>query len=95
MGSYFGSIAIWSRLSNWCGLLWLVALVAGPVLGYPPALRIAGFSAAVAAIAFLIVHETLKSRRSKQLLDHFATVAERGRQERLRREYQRYLTAVA
>jgi hypothetical protein len=94
-GAYYGAIAIWARLSNWAAVLWLVAFAASPFLGFPPALRIVAWCAAIASLALIIVHESLKARASKTLLAQFAVMAQRGRQERLTREYQRYLTAMA
>ncbi|MGN6221891.1 MAG: hypothetical protein ACTHNQ_20520 [Microbacterium sp.] len=93
-GAYYASIAIWARLSNWCAALWLVAFVGAAFLGFSPMLRIVAWSAAAASLGFLIVHESLKARMSKTLLAEFAVVAQHGRQQRLTREYQRYLTAM-
>ncbi|MEI3846949.1 MULTISPECIES: hypothetical protein [unclassified Microbacterium] len=93
-GAYYSSIAIWARLSNWCAALWLVAFAASVFLGFSPMLRLIGWSAAVASLALIIVHEWLKARMSKKLLAQFAIVAQRGRERRLTREYQRYLTAM-
>jgi hypothetical protein len=93
-GAYYRSIAIWARLSNWCAALWLVAFAANAFLGFSPMLRIIGWSAVAASLAFFIVHESLKARMSKKLLAQFAIVAQHGRQQRLTREYQRYLTAM-
>jgi hypothetical protein len=94
-GAYYRPIAIWGRLSNWLGLLWLATLVGSALFGFSPMLRLVGFSAALASITLLIVHESLKARLSKRLLAEFAVVAQRGRHDRLTRDYQRYLTAMA
>ncbi|WP_243073795.1 hypothetical protein [Microbacterium sp. SS28] len=94
-GAYYRSIAIWGRLSNWLGYLFLVMLIASAFLGSSPMLRLVGFSAGLASIALLIVHEVLKARLTERLFAQFAVVAQRGLQERLTREYQRYLTAMA
>ncbi|KRA24081.1 hypothetical protein ASD65_06310 [Microbacterium sp. Root61] len=75
--------------------MWLVALVSAAFLGYPPLLRIIALTAVAASIIFFIVHETLRARLSRRLLAHFAIVAAHGRLEKLTREYQRYLTAMA
>lgn len=93
-GAYYASIAVWTRLSNWCAAVWLVALVGAAFFGVSPMLRIVAWSAAAASLALLIVHESLKARMSKRLLAQFAVVAQRGRQQRLTREYQRYLRAM-
>ncbi|WP_137843739.1 hypothetical protein [Microbacterium sp. 2FI] len=93
-GAHYRSIAIWARLSNLCAALWLVALAASAFLGSSPMLRIVGWSAAVASLALLIVHESFKAHMSKKLLAQFETLAQHGRQQRLTREYQRYLTAM-
>lgn len=94
-GASYQSITLWGRLSNWLGYLFLVTLIGSAFIGPSPMLRLVGYSAALASIALLIVHESLKARLSKRLLAQFAVVAQRGRQERLTREYQRYLTAMA
>ena len=93
-GAYYRSIAIWARLSNWSAALWLVAFAASAFFGFSPMLRIIGLSAVAASVALFIVHESLKVRISKKLLAQFAIVAQHGRQQRLTREYQRYLTAM-
>jgi hypothetical protein len=63
-GAYYRSIAIWGRLSNWLGYLFVVALIGSAFLGPSPMLRLVGFSAALASIALLIV--TRFSRRGSQ-----------------------------
>lgn len=95
IGNNFRSIAVWGRIANWLALVWVVALIAGPFLGYPPVIRMIGISAALVSFACLVVHETLKARKTKRLLLEFAIIAHHGRHDRLTREYQRYLTAVA
>ena len=77
------------------GLVWLITLVAGPLIGYSPLLRVFGLTAGLAALALAVLHEGMKSRRTKRLITEFAILAQRGRHERLIREYQRYLTAVS
>jgi hypothetical protein len=94
-GAHYRSLAIWGRLSNWLAALFIVMYVASMFIGPSPTLRMVAYSAALASFALLIVHEALKARLSKRLLAQFAVVAQRGRQERLTREYQRYLTAMA
>ena len=94
-GAYYSAIGIWTSLANWAAAVWIVAFVASPFLGYPPTLRIVAWCAAIASLSFIVVHESLKARISKRLLAQFALMAQRGRQERLTREYQRYLTAMA
>jgi hypothetical protein len=49
----------------------------------------------IVALALALIHEVLKNRMSRALIAEFALVAQRGRQERLTRDYQRYLTAMA
>lgn len=93
-GAHYRAIGIWARFSNACAALWLVAFAASAFFGSSPILRIIGWSAAIAWLALLIVHESLKARMSKKLLAQFAIVAQHGRQQRLTREYQRYLTAM-
>lgn len=95
MGGHFRSIVGWSRLSNWLALVWVIAWVAGPFLGYPPALRLMGLAAMAGSLGCFITYEVLKTRITKQVLIQFAVIAQRGRQQRLTREYQRYLTAVS
>ena len=95
MGGHFRSIAVWASASNWLGLVWLITLVAGPLIGYSPLLRVFGLTAGLASLALAVLHEGMKSRRTKRLITEFAIVAHRGRHERLIREYQRYLTAVS
>ncbi len=94
-GAHYRSIAIWGRLSNWLALVFLATLIAAAFIGPSPLLALVRFSAALASITLLIIHESLKARLTKKLLARFAVVAQRGRQERLTREYQRYLTALA
>jgi len=94
-GAYYRPISIWARLSNWCAVLWLVTFAASMFLDDSSALRIVGVAAAAASLALVIIHESLKARMSKRLLAEFAIMAQRGRQERLTREYQRYLTAMS
>lgn len=60
-----------------------------------PLLALVRLTAALASITLLIVHESVKARITKKLLAQFAVVAQRGRQQRLTHEYQRYLTALA
>ena len=95
MSGHFRSIAVWARASNWLGLVWLITLVAGPLIGYSPLLRVFGLTAGLTALALAVLHEGMKSRRTKRLMTEFAILAQRGRHERLIREYQRYLTAVS
>lgn len=94
-GAYYRSIAIWRRLSNWLAIVFLAALISAAFVGPSPILAAVRLSAALASIALLIVHESLKARLTKKLLAEFAVVAQRGRHDRLTREYQRYLTAMA
>ncbi|WP_426320726.1 hypothetical protein [Microbacterium sp. E-13] len=94
-GAYYRSIAIWARLSNWLGLVFLATLISTAFIGPSPLLALVRVAAALASITLLIVHESLKARLTKKLLAQFAVLAHNGRQERLTREYQRYLTAVA
>jgi hypothetical protein len=70
-------------------------MVAGPLLGYPPAIRVIGLLALLGALACYVAHEILRTRISKRLLIEFAVLADRGRRERLVTEYQHYLRAVA
>lgn len=94
-GAYYQSIAIWGRLSNWLAIAFLAMLIGAVFIGPSPLLTSLRLSAALASIALLIVHETLKARLTRKLLAEFGVLAQRGRQERLIREYQRYLTAMA
>ncbi|WP_349426566.1 hypothetical protein [Microbacterium sp. LWS13-1.2] len=94
-GAYYQSIAIWGRLSNWLALVFLATLIGAAFIAPSPLLALVRFSAALASITLLIVHESLKARLTRKLLAQFAVVAQRGRQERLTREYQRYLTVLA
>jgi heme exporter protein D len=71
-----------------------VAFAASASFGFSPMLRIIGWSAVAASVALFIVHESLKVRISKKLLAQFAILAQHGRQQRLTREYQRYLAAM-
>jgi hypothetical protein len=93
-GAHFQPIRILLRLSNWLSLAGIALLVAGALLD-SPGLRAVGVVVMVASLALGITHEVLKARMAKTLLAKFAVVAERGRRERLTREYQRYLTAMA
>ena len=60
-------------------------------LAHLPVLRVAGVAFALLALACLIVHEVKKRRMTTELLTHVTAGAERARNERLAREYQRYL----
>lgn len=94
-GAYYQSIAIWGRLSNWLALVFLATLIGAVFIGTSPLLTMVRLSAALASITLLIIHESLKARLTRKLLAQFAVHAQHGRQERLTREYQRYLTAIA
>ena len=56
-----------------------------------PALRPAGVAFALIAVICLTVHTVKRRRLTKKLLAHATSDAERVRNERLAREYQRYL----
>ncbi len=90
----FRAIAGWMRMSNVLALAFLVALAGAAVTGHP-ALRTLGTCFAAAAVVCVLVHESLRARTTRRLVIEFALVAERGRSERLTKEYQRYLTAAA
>lgn len=92
--AHFQSIRILQRVSNWLVPIWLLSMVGAGLLD-SPALRAVAITAMIVALALAIIHEVLKGRMSKALIAKFAIVAQRGRQERLTREYQRYLTAMA
>jgi hypothetical protein len=95
IGDRLRSVVILRRIANWLALIWLATLVAAFLLDYPPLLRLVGFAAALSAFGLVVVSEVLRARKSKRLIAEFAVVAERGRRDRLTREYQRYLTAMA
>lgn len=94
-GNYFRSIAVWARISTVLALVYLVTMIAGPLIGYSPLLRGVGFAAAAISVMLLVVHAAMKARMSKRLLTRFAIDAQLIRHDRLVREYQRYLVAVA
>ncbi|MHC2999971.1 hypothetical protein [Microbacterium sp. HJ5] len=94
-GAHYRSIAIWGRLSNVLALVFLAALISAAFIGPSPLLSGVRVSATLGSITLLIVHESLKARLTKKLLPQFAVLAQHGQQERLTREYQRYLTALA
>lgn len=94
-GAYYRPLAVWRRLSNGLGAVFIVTGLASAIIGPSPMLRLVAYSAALASLALLVVHEVLKARLSKRLLAQFAAVAQRGRTDRLTHEYQRYLTAMA
>lgn len=95
IGGRLRSVALLRTIANWLALVWLATLVVAFMLDYPPVLAVVGLTAAFSAFGLVIASEVLRTRKSKRLIAEFAVVAERGRRDRLTREYQRYLTAMA
>ena len=92
---HYRSIVILARVGNWLTPLWIVGMLAGPLLGYPPAVRVVALVALLGAFACYVTYEILRTRISRRLLTECAVLADRGRRERLVKEYQHYLMAVA
>lgn len=92
--AHFQSIRLLLRISNWLAFAWLAFIVASALLD-SPAVRAVAIILMIASLTLVIVHEVRKARMAKTLIAEFAVVAQRGRHERLTREYQRYLTAMA
>jgi hypothetical protein len=93
--SSFPSIALLPRLANLLAWVWIGLAVASIVLELHPAIRLVAFLLGFASLTLTVVSEVLKARKSKERIQKFAIVAQRTRTERLTREYQRYLTAMA
>jgi hypothetical protein len=93
--SSFPSIALLPRLANLLAWVWIGLAVASVVLDLDPAVRPIAFVAGFASLALTVISEILKARKSRERIQEFAVVAQRARTERLTREYQRYLTAMA
>ena len=56
---HYGSIVILARVGNWLTPLWIAAMVAGPLLGYPTAVRVVALVALVCAFACYVIYEIL------------------------------------
>ena len=92
---HFRPIAVWSRLSAGLLVLWIVALIADQLLGYPLALRAVALTAVLGALVCRGIHAILQSLIRQGLTAEFAFVADRARTERMSIEYVRYRLAVA
>lgn len=87
---YYAPLRGWVRASNIAGIVCTATFVTA-FLMHLPILRVAAISFALIAFICLAVHEVKKRRMTTELLAHVTTGAERARNERLAREYQRYL----
>jgi hypothetical protein len=90
-----GSIAPFVRIANWLVIVYIAARVAGLFLGNPPALAAIALIPMIGAIVCFVTYGVLRRRLTRQLMVEFAVLAQRGRTERLTKEYQRYLTAMS
>ncbi len=90
----FRAVAGWMRMSNVLAVAFLVT-IAGAAMTGQPALRMLGLGFAFASIVCVVVHHALHARITRRLVIEYAIVADRGRTERLTKDYQRYLTAAA
>lgn len=91
---HFRSIDWMAPLASAGGYLFLVLVILGALLELPE-VRLAAWGIGLASVTLLVAHESVKSRRSARLLAEMASVAEKGREGRLKREYQHYLRATA
>lgn len=94
MGRRFRSIAWMAGLASAGGYLFLALVILGAVLDVTE-LRLVAWGIGLGAVTLLVAHESVTSRRSARLLAEMTALAERGREERLKREYQHYLRATA
>lgn len=87
---YYAPLQAWMRASNIAGVACIMALV-GAALLHLPLLRLAAMLFLLIGLVCLIVFRARRKRMTTELLTHVTKGAERARNERLAREYQRYL----
>lgn len=91
----FQPAEVWRRLASLLSFVGIAFFIAGrffdPSLGF----GWLWFAAIVASLVLIVIHDRHRTRISNALLEDHARVAAHGRHERLTRDYQRYLTAVA
>ena len=91
---YYRPLQAWMRASNIAGVACLAALI-GATLLHTPILRLAALLFLLIGIICLMVLRLKWRSMTAQLLAHATRGAERARNERLAREYQRYLVDAA
>ncbi len=87
---YYAPLQGWMRASNIAAVACAVALVGATVLQLT-ILTLAAMLFLVIGLVCLIVFRARRKRMTSELLAHVTTGAERARNERLAREYQRYI----
>ena len=91
---YYAPLHAWMRASNIAGVACILALVAAALLALP-LLRLAAMLFLLIGVICLIVFRVRRRRMTAELFAHVTRGAERARDERLARDYQRYLVDAA